>query len=183
MRTFVGALIGFCFLVACQGPDLHSFFVDTGQDKQPIALNVGAVQVVSQVSSFDRLPHIENQLPVSPEQALTDWAKNRFYAYNTSSPIKARILIEEAYMTQEDRKNEAWYVFDNVSYRLTYKIVLSFMKGSDTLYSQSVIGFEMEEIPMKSSLTKKEQTFEKMMNKMIQKVDRKLTDDIPNQFK
>lgn len=174
---------GLLLLIGCEAPRLTPFSVNIYQNENPIALSVGDVQVKSEVKKFDRLPHIEEKMPLTPEDALYRWAKNRFYGINMSSPIDAVITIQKAYMTQTDEQSDNWYMFDNVKYRLTYTLTLQFKEGEKVLYTQNVDGWESSSLPQRSSLADKEETWQKMMNAMIRKVNDKVINGLPTRFR
>lgn len=171
------------FLTACAATPLHQFHVNTYEGAPQIPLMVGDIQVQSAVLHYDKLPHMEYKLPVTPESVLKQWASHRFEAISMSSPITAEIIIKQAYMTMSDQKNPSWYKFDNVSYRLTYQVDMLFKKGGQILNEQTVKGWEEASIPQKSSLAEKEKTWESMLNAMVRKVDTKISADIPAAFK
>lgn len=175
--------LGLFLLSGCEAPQLNPFSVHTYQEERPISLAVGDVQIVSEVKKFDRLPHLEDKMPITPEDALRQWGQNRLYGVNMSSPVDAVITIQKAYMTQSDEKNENWFVYDNVTYTLTYALVLQFKQGDRVLYTQDVDGWESSSLPRRSSLAEKEEAWQKMMNAMIKKVNNKIVNGIPAQFK
>ena len=168
---------------ACQVLPLTPFHVDTYADKDPVLLNVSMVDVISHVQTYNHLPHIENKLPITPNDVLQDWAHNRLRATNTLTPTVAELTVKKAYMTQTDTPSNKWYVFDNVTYRLDFDVMLQFKQNGHILYTQTATGWEEYAIPQKSSLYTKENTWEKMMNAMVEKVNNKIIPEIPPQFK
>lgn len=182
MRISWVFICGLLLITGCEAPRLSPFLLNTYQNEKPITLSVGDVQIQSEVKKFDRQPHIEDKMPITPEDALKNWAKHRFYGINMSSPINAVITIQKAYMTQADEKNDSWYVFDNVNYRLTYMLTLQIVEGQKVLYTQNVNGWESSSLPKHSSLADKEKTWQRMMNAMIQKVNNKIVNDLPRHF-
>ncbi len=182
MRYLLSIVLGL-FLVGCQAPELHRFDVNTMAGETPIPLAVSAVKIVSEAPQFDRMPHIENTLPVTPEHALREWAENRFNAAALSAPTKAVITIQTAEMTQQEDKGANWYTLDNDAYKLSYRVHFAIQKRSETLYQYSVDGWESSSLPQRSSLADKEKTWLKMMNAMIRKVNQQITDSIPSTFR
>ncbi len=182
MRYLLSVVLGL-FLVGCQAPELHRFRVNTLTEERTIPLSVGDIRVVSEVQQYDRMPHIEKTLPVTPERALTEWAENRFTAADISSPVTAVITIEKADMTQQEEKGANWYTLDNDSYKLTYKVAIEFERRDKTLYRYDVDGWESSSLPQRSSIADKEKTFMKMMNAMVRKVNQQITDAIPDTFR
>ncbi len=182
MKRVITFLFMLIFLTACQAPELKIFSLNTYQAETPIALNVKKIDVISTVERFDRLPHIEDDMPVSPETALKKWALNRFYASQNKKVDIAQFTIEKAYMTKKEDKSENWYTFDNEAYKLTYFVRVDFIKNGRVIYTQDVGGFESSSLPVRSSLADKEAVFEKMMNQMIKKVNNQILSQMPNEF-
>lgn len=170
-------------LAACQAPRLNRFAVYTFTDENPVHLKVSEVAVQSEVMQFNRLPHIEKKLPVSPEDALTEWANNRFYGVAPLSPAKAVITIQEAAMIQTEEKSSNWYVFNNDTYKLTYKVMIAFMQDGKILYQHTVEGWESSSLPQRSSLSDKEAAWQKMLNAMVRKVNGQIIQSIPELFR
>lgn len=179
-------IISICFLLflnACQAPALKRFSVYTYAEEKPIVLNVSDVVLQSEIQRYDRLPHIEEKLPISPEDALKEWADNRFYAADKLSSAQAVITIKQAYMTQKEEKGPNWYTFDNDAYRLTYEVQMAFVDNGKVLYQHSVNGWESSSLPQRSSLSDKEAAWQKMLNAMVRKVNQQLTESVPAVFK
>lgn len=180
MRIF--ALSLFFLLAACQAPDLNRFTVYTFSDERPIVLKVSDVVVQSEVMKFNRLPHIEEKLPVSPEEALQEWAHNHFYGADKLSVETAVITIKDAYMTQKEVESANWYTFNNEAYKLTYEVSIAFVRDGNTLYEHTVQGWESSSLPARSSLAEKEGAWQKMLNAMIRKVNGQIVNAIPQTF-
>ncbi len=178
----VSLVAALSFLGACEAPHLSSFEVNTFQNQSPVTLNVGAIEVVSEVQQFDRLPYINEKMPVTPEDALRSYVDNRFYAIDMSSPVTAVVTIQKAYMTQKDEDGENWYTLDNIAYKLSYALTLEYKDGDEVLYTQKVDGWESSSLPQRSSLADKEAVWQKMMNTMLQKTDRQLNGTLPERF-
>ena len=170
-------------LTACQVLPVTPFYVNTYADETPVLLDVSVVNITSQIQTYNHLPHIENDLPITPNDVLQDWGHNRLRATNISSPITTEFVIKKAYMTQTDTPSAKWYIFDNVTYRLDYDVILQFKQDHRILYTQTATGWEEYAIPQKSSLYTKEKTWEKMLNNMVQKINDKIVPEIPNEFR
>lgn len=180
-KHLLTVLLSFC-LLGCQAPEYKEFSLNLFQHRDPIAIKTDEIVVLSNVIQYDRLPHIEDEMIISPEKALKEWAKNRFYPLKSTRSDKMQIIIEKAYMTKTDEKAENWYTLDNEAYKLTYDLKINFEKNGKVLYSQTVSGYESSSLPKKSSMSDKEQVFEKMMNKMIQKVNQRALYQMPKEF-
>ncbi len=182
MTRFVAAAL-FLGLTACVAPTLKPFTINTFQDETPVALNVREITVESHLTKYDRLPHIESKMPVTPEQALTRWAQNRFVTANSNAPTKMVVNITDAYMTQSKQESGSWYTFDNVRYRLTYQVDVQFKRADKVVYTQNVTGWETHSLPQKSSLADKEDAWQTMLNAMVAKVNNKIITDMPSVYK
>lgn len=182
MRFFVSLFLGL-FLISCQAPTLHSFRVNTMQDVLPVAVHVQNVRIDSETMHYNRKPHIEYTLPVSPEEALTEWAEHRFEAVNMTSPVTLVITISKADMTEQEEKGANWYTLDNYAYRLTYQVTMTFEQNGKILYQHTVDGWESSSLPQRSSIADKEAVWLKMMNAMIRKVNQQMTEAIPARFR
>ena len=177
-------IIGFSLLLsACTALPLRTFNVKTYANQNPVYLNVSLLDTKSDVSTYNRLPHIEKDLPITPNDVLLDWAHNRFRSINMSSPITAEFKVLKAYMRQTDTPSPKWYILDNVTYRLDYDVILQFKQDEKILYTQTATGWEEYAIPQKSPLTSKEKVWETMMNNMVQKINDKIVPEIPERFR
>ena len=170
-------------LSACHASPLNTFNIDTFANQNPVYLNVSLVDTKSDVLIYNHLPHIEKDLPLTPNDVLLDWAHNRFRATNVSTPITAEFTVLKAYMTQTNTPTPQWYILDNITYRLDYDVMLQFKQDEKTLYTQTATGWEEYTIPQKSPLTSKEKIWETMMNNMVQKINDKIVSEIPNKFR
>ena len=173
------SLVGVLMLSGCITAVPNPFLIEDFKDVEPIELAVSQINVSSDVLSFHRLPHIEHKMPVTPSDALTNWAKNRFAADDKTSDITADFTVRQAYMLQTDKPSDKWYVLDNVSYRLEYTADFVFKKNGMVLNAQSVTGWEQQSLPKKSSLNTKEDAWESMLNNMVKKVNNQIISQIP----
>lgn len=170
-------------LGACTALPLSTFDIDTYATQAPIYLNISMMDTKSEVLTYNKLPHIEKDLPITPNDVLLDWAHNRFRGINIATPISAEFTVLKAYMTQTETPSDKWYVLDNITYRLDYDVMLQFKRNGQILHTQTATGWEEYAIPQKSPLTTKEQTWEQMMNNMIQKINDKIIPEIPSEFR
>lgn len=170
-------------LSGCTALPLTTFNVDTYANQNPVYLNVSVVDTKSDVLTYNKLPHIEKDLPITPNDVLLDWAHNRLKATNEASPVSAEFTVLKAYMTQTETPTPKWYVFDNMTYRLDYDVMLQFKQNDKILHTQTATGWEEYAIPQKSALFTKERTWETMMNTMVQKINDKILPKIPNEFR
>ena len=180
MKYFSFLLLFLC--CACVAPQFKSVQVNTYKEEKKIAVNVSTVDLTSIVETFDRLPHIEDEMPITPENALKKWVLNRFYARDEASKVRLNVIIEKAYLTKEEDKMPQWYIFDNEKYTLTYALKFVFKKENQVLYTYYIEGYETSSLPKRSSIASKEAVFEKMLNAMIYKVDEEALEQLPKRF-
>lgn len=182
MKKYAFLLASF-LLAACQTNPSTPFSVNDYAHVKKMSLNVNTLEITSHISTYHKLPHIEDKMPLIPAEALEKWAKNRFSAANPASPYTATVIIKEAYMTQTDKPGKNWYTLDNVSYKLTYNVELIFSRMGTPVNTQTVSGWEHSALPQKSALADKEKEWEKMMNAMVRKVNDQLVSTVPEQFR
>ena len=178
IRTFI-CLLGLIFLVACQAPQYAPFEVITYQNERPLLLPVGEIKIENQTTRYTELPHLETRIPVAPVSALSEALKNRFAAGNPNSDTVASIVIREADLIQKAKESDRWYILDNVEYLLSYTVDVIYARGSQVLEHQQFSGWEKQALPQKSSLSQKENAWQKMINAMIQKATQKIDADKP----
>lgn len=169
-------------LTACQAVELPDFMVHDFKNDSKINLKTANVSVISDVHYDLKAPFIEYKMPITPEQALKRWAQNRFVAVAPNAPVEAYIIIEKASMQEQEKPSDKWYMLDNVEYRLDFQVKIAFMLNQNTISERSVGGYEKRALPMKSSLADKEEVWSDMMNDMVQKVNKKLTNELPSYF-
>ena len=109
----------FFFLSACMASPQKAFQLDSGDEVYLSQAN--EVEMVSMTKHFDVLPHIENQMPTSPEEAISEWVEKHLKASKTGTK-KVWIVVYRAEMLQTDLPNESMFKLDEVNYTLNYKI-------------------------------------------------------------
>jgi hypothetical protein len=67
-------------------------------DQKPYVFNVARVEIVSQYVSSSKPPHIELDMPVSPENAMKRWVEDRIKPVGTSGVL--RVVIKNASATE-----------------------------------------------------------------------------------
>lgn len=170
-------------ICSCMPHTSEPFALKAWNDEgKTIYLEASELNVISEATPYDRLPHIEQQMPITPEAALEKWALSKIYAVNASSPRKVVFIIRKADMIQEKKKSDSWYTFNNVAYTLSFEIELVFKEAQRIIYSQRVGGMEMRAVPQKSALSTKEDAWKEMMNAMLEKIGQKLMSELPEQF-
>jgi len=67
-------------------------------DQKPYVFNVARVEIVSKYTSSSQPPHIEFDMPVSPENALKRWVEDRIKPAGTTGTL--RVVINDASATE-----------------------------------------------------------------------------------
>ncbi len=93
-------------LAACSGvnPPRQHLPEITFRDQPPFQLNVGRVEVVSQYQAPAEPPHIEYDMPVSPENAIKRWVQDRLKPVGRSGVL--RVVIRKASATETPLKTD-----------------------------------------------------------------------------
>jgi len=94
---FIACLLG---LSACATPPPPQFPELTYTHLPTITLGVAKIEVVSTSKKSDAAPHIEISMPVTPEQTVRNWARDRLRASGVSGV--AKVIIENASVTETE---------------------------------------------------------------------------------
>ena len=166
-------------LTACQVPNVSPFSVYDFRGETPIPIAVSDIQITDKTVRYPDLPHIETRIPIVPAYALEQALKNRFQATGEKSS-QTTFIIEEASLTQQQKMSDHWYIYDNIEYRLDYRVRILYAWDNITKEEQTITGWETQSLPRRSSLSDKESVWQKMINAMITKVTDKIQADIPS---
>ena len=60
-------------LSGCMAAPQETF--QTDPDTETFLVRVGEVEVVPMATHYDVLPHVENKMPTSPEDAVSEWVQ------------------------------------------------------------------------------------------------------------
>ncbi len=93
-------------LAACSSvnPPMQRFPDISFANLPPFQLDLGRVEVVSQYQPPAQAPHIETDMPVSPENALKRWVQDRLKPVGRGGVL--RVLIKNAAATETPLKTE-----------------------------------------------------------------------------
>jgi len=86
------------FGCANSNPPMQRFPQMTFSNLPAYRLDVGRIEVVSEAQSDGRPPHIEYDMPVSPENALKRWVQDRLRPVGRTGTL--RVLIHDASATE-----------------------------------------------------------------------------------
>lgn len=93
----VASMVG---LNACATPPPPQFPELTYTHLPAITLGVAKIEVVSTSKKSDASLHVESSMPVTPEQAVRNWARDRLRASGVSGV--AKVIIENASVTETE---------------------------------------------------------------------------------
>jgi hypothetical protein len=93
------ALLALLALVACSTMQTEPVPELTFVHQSPIGLNVASLDITSAYRAPMQPPHVEDKLPVPPEEALKRWARERLRALGSSGT--ARFTVLTAAVTEE----------------------------------------------------------------------------------
>jgi hypothetical protein len=102
------ALAAFCLglLSACSNvaPPMQRLPEMSFRHLTPITLDVGTIEVVSEFKPPAQAPHIEYDMPVTPEDALKRWVQDRLQPIGRTG--KMRVVIHDASATEVPLKTD-----------------------------------------------------------------------------
>ena len=164
----------FFFLCGCMTSPPKAFQPDP--DKDIYSVQALEIEVVSMIKHFDVLPHIENQMPASPEEAVTEWVKNHLESSKNENK-KIWVIIHQAEMLQTDQPDESMFKLDKVTYTLNYQLEVQVRENSQLVNSIPVNGTGFITVAKKTSLSQKEKGWASLMRKMLIHLKTKMTEN------
>ena len=96
-------------LAACSGvnPPMQRFPEMTFRNQPAYQIDVGRIEIVSQFQPPAQAPHIEYDMPVSPENALKRWVQDRLQPTGRTGTL--RVVIRDASATENPLKtDQSW---------------------------------------------------------------------------
>lgn len=87
-------------LVACATPPAPQFPDLTFSHMPPITLGVARIEIIDNFTPPADATHVENRMPITPEKALRNWARDRLRAEGVSGV--AKFIIENAAVTETE---------------------------------------------------------------------------------
>jgi hypothetical protein len=100
-------MIGFCALLsACAAPNppMQRFPELSFRNQPAVQLDIGRIEVVSQYQPPAQAPHIEYDMPISPENAVKRWVQDRLQPVGRSGTL--RVVIRDASATETTLKTD-----------------------------------------------------------------------------
>ncbi|HXP95690.1 MAG TPA: hypothetical protein VN809_03190 [Telmatospirillum sp.] len=100
-------MIGFCTLLAAcstSSPPMQRFPELTFRNIPPVQLDIGRIEVVPQYQPPAQAPHIESDMPVSPENAVKRWVQDHLQPIGRNGTL--RVVIRDASATELNFKTD-----------------------------------------------------------------------------
>ena len=166
-------------LAGCMVAPQKAFQVDPDEDVYYVS--VGAVEVIPMTVHFDMLPHIENQLPTSPEEAVHQWAQKHLKTSDTGEK-KLWFVVEQAEMLKTDLPNENFFKMDEENYTLNYRIEIQVREGDMIIQKLPVEGKGFITLKKKAALATKEKGWAWLIQKMLTHLKSKMQSDLKDVF-
>ena len=167
------------FLSGCMAPPQETF--QTDPDSGVYSVRARAVEVVPMATHFDVLPHIENQMPTSPEGAVVEWAKAHLKA-DPGASSKLWIIVHRAEMLKADLPAEGFFKPDEESYTLDYLLEVQVRKEERLVQKLPVAGKGFIQIAKRASLASKEKGWAWLIQKMLTHLKTKMQTDLKDVF-
>ena len=93
---FLSMIVAVFVVAGCAAPQPVSALPEIRfTDKQPLNLDVGRIDIISEYTSPFRSPNVEHSMPVSPEKVARTWANDRLRAVGPEARI-AQFIIKNA---------------------------------------------------------------------------------------
>ena len=165
----------FFFLSACMASPQKAFQLDFGD--KVYSIPAVEIETVSMTKHFDVLPHIEDQMPTSPEEAVSEWVEKHLKASKTGTQ-KVWIVVYHAEMLQTDLPNESLFKLDEVNYTLNYKLEIQVRENNQVVKRIPVEGKGFVVIAKKASLSKKEKNWAELIQKMLAHLEEKIKQNV-----
>ncbi len=166
-------------LSGCMTAPQKTFQVDP--DTEVFQVQANEVIVIPMTTHFDMLPHVENKMPTSPEEAISEWAKMHLKA-TSGTPQKLVIVIEQADVLKADLPSGNLFKPDEEHYTLNYKITLHLRQEGEILKTVPVAGKGFVTVAKKAALSTKEKGWAWLIQKMLTHLKIKMKSDLQNVF-
>ena len=166
-------------LSGCMTAPQKSFQVDP--DTDVYSVRAESIEVVPMTTHFDALPHIENQMPTSPEEAIKEWAEMHLKA-DSETPQKLQIVVKRAEMLKTDLPSEGLFTLNEENYTLNYKIEVQVRHQENVLQTIPVEGKGFITLKKRASLASKEKGWAWLIQKMLIHLKTKMQTDLNDVF-
>ena len=159
--------------------ELSQFNEPRFQNETPIELKVNKIDIISEFTPSFTRPNVEHLLPISIEKTAKLWGQDRLKAADFSSSKIAEVIIKDASVTEELEESTEIFEQDKVKY--SARLVVS-VKISDTesmsQASTDVEAWRSLTIPANTDITKKEEYWNSMVEKLFNDFNERMTNEI-----
>ena len=166
------------FLSGCMNAPQSAFQIHP--DSDIYNLKAGKIEIVSMTSHFDKLPHIEDRLPVSPEQSVVEWTQKHLIPSDNTQQLW--IIIHKAEMLQTDLPTSGFFQLDEVNYTLNYQMEIQLRENNQLIQTFPVSGNGFMTMAKKASLSQKEKGWAWLIQKMLTHLKTKIKTDLKDAF-
>jgi len=168
------------FLVSgCMSAPQKAFQIDP--DTEVYSLAVESIEVVPLAIHFDMLPHVENQMPTSPEEAVQEWVQKHLKPTPNGSQ-KLWFIVKQAEMLKMDLPGDSFFKPDEESYTLNYQIEVQLRRQDEVVQTLPVEGKGFITLQKRASLASKEKGWAWLIQKMLTHLKTKMQSDLKNVF-
>lgn len=187
MRVTFIAAVAAAALAACNSPPPHPQYPDlrfTGQP--PIALAVGTVSLREDYVSSASPPHVERQFPVTPMQAIQNWAHDRLSP--SGGPDRAVVVITNASAVEVALPRttgvKGMFTTDQSErYDMTIQVTVNIVDPTGlVLRTATVRASRSQSVAENISPDQRDQTWYDMTKDIMAAFDRQMESDIRNHF-
>ena len=169
-------------LTACMPTYQKPYQVKDYTKEPAIELPADKIEMVSEIEPNQKLPHVEDLMPITPEKALLNWAYIRLRD-NHQKPYLAKFIVKQASMTREEMPAEAIFKLENYKYTLTYEVELQLINQKGTLLkATNVKGYVMRTQPIRSSIQDRDAMMVEMLDEMENAVNEKIVTEVQQKF-
>lgn len=167
------------FLSGCMTAPQKSFQLNSDEDVHII--RVAAVEAVPLSPHFDSLPHVEDQMPTTPEEAVVQWVQTRLKPEGTDSK-RLHVIVHKAEMLKTDMPSDSFFEPDEENYVLNYELEVQVRIGEKIIQAFPVTGKGFIQVAKKASLASKEKGWSWLIQKMLTHLKTQMQTELENVF-
>ena len=168
----------FLFLTGCIHAPKSSFQLN--ENENIYTMKVNQIEIISMTSHFDSSNHIEKEMSLSPEEAVEKWVQKHLKVETGND--KLYVIIHQAEMLRDEKINDSWFKLDEETYTLNYQLEIQLRQNNSILKSSFAKGKGFITLAKKASLSKKEESWAWLIQKMLTHFEAKITTDFEDAF-
>lgn len=174
-------------LAACNPPVVTRSKPISFAQYQPIALNVGSIQIVEEYHSPGHAPNVEQMFRTTPAEAMRQWVKDRIRARGGTRVLQ--VIIKDASVMQEDLPRTGGYqgVFtkdqsERYNARLEVEMRIYGEQGAMSEASISAVATRSDTAGEDYSAAKRDALFDRMLRDLMGLMNAELERNIQQYF-